>query len=145
MTHEDAGNYAKKHPAGTTVEAGIRARIREQASAGCIACAAAHRIAEELRVAPAQVGIGIDLLEYRIGGCQLGLFGHTPHKRVVTPAGSVAHDLQKAIEFALVDGRLPCADAWSIADRCGMSRLAVAGACEALAIKISACQLGAFR
>jgi hypothetical protein len=145
MTHEDAGSYSKKHSEGTQVDEKIISRIRERMSDGSISCAAAHSIAAGLGITPAEVGIGIDLLECRIGNCQLGLFGHSPSKRIVTPADSVAPALQSAIEGALANNRLACTEAWSIAAQFGISRMEIAAACESLAIKISSCQLGAFR
>jgi hypothetical protein len=44
----------------------------------------------------------------------------------------------------LVDGRLPCAEAWRIADERNLKKMDVSSAVEALEIKIKPCQLGAF-
>jgi hypothetical protein len=144
MTHHDAGGFAAKHPQGTTVAPAVRQSVQHRLDDGAITCRAAHEIAEELGVAPGQVGVAIDLLEGRIRKCQLGLFGYGPGRKAVAPAGHVAPDLRAAIEAAAVDGRLACAEAWRIADTSAIARMAVANACEALKIKISKCQLGAF-
>jgi hypothetical protein len=144
MTHRDRGHFAAKHPAGTKVDARLADAVRQRASAGLMTCEEAFEIAAALGVTPGQVGMAIDMQEGRIHKCQLGLFGYTPRKKVVQAAASVPPELRSAIVAALARGRLPCAAAWRIADTAGLSRLAVANACETLEIKIAACQLGAF-
>jgi hypothetical protein len=86
----------------------------------------------------------MDLMEIRLTKCQLGLFGYTPEKKIVTPAESVAPDLEAAIKAAVENGRLSCERAWQMADGRGIKRLAFSSACEALGIKVKPCQLGAF-
>ncbi|MDD5723820.1 MAG: hypothetical protein PHY29_08810 [Syntrophales bacterium] len=144
MAHEDAGHYAAKHGAKTrpapAVEQALRAAIEENA----IACASAHKIAQTLKVAPAEVGVAVDLMEARLTRCQMGLFGYTPEGRIVNPAGELSPELEGAIRESLVNGRLPCLSSWEIAKRLGLAKMDVARACEALKIKISSCQLGAF-
>jgi hypothetical protein len=80
----------------------------------------------------------------RLARCQLGLFGYGDPKRIVHPAEQVAPELEQAIHEGLVEGRLPCAEAWAIAARFGLSKLEVANAAEKLEIRIEQCQLGAF-
>ena len=109
-----------------------------------MACAVAFKIAEELHAAPIDVGSALDLEEISIVKCQLGLFGYSPEKKIVRPAESVSEILQKEITAGLTDGRLPCAQAWAIAQKLHQSKLDVAAACEKLGIKIKPCQLGAF-
>jgi hypothetical protein len=144
MTHEDAGHYATKHPQGTALNTTIAKAIENKATNGTLTCAAAHAIAEDLKVAPAEVGRSMDLLEIRLTKCQLGLFGYTPEKKIVTPADSVAPDLEAAIKAAVENGRLSCERAWQLADEWGLKRLAFSAACEAIGIKVKPCQLGAF-
>ena len=144
MTHEDAGHYAAKHP-DATIDATIAAAIEKRQSDARIACAAAHAIATQCGCAPQLVGVNIDLLEKRISHCQLGLFGHGGKKgKAVQAAADIAPELASAIRSARVDGRIACADAWTVADRLQLKRIDVACACEALGIKVGACQLGAF-
>jgi len=143
MTHEDAGHYAEKHK-GAVVDEKIAARVREKASGDSLSCGAAHVIAGELGVVPAEVGKTMDLLEIRIEKCQLGLFGYGEKKRIVTPAKAVTPALEKAIRGGLVAGRLPCKAAWDLADRFSMKKLDLANACEKLGIKINSCQIGSF-
>jgi hypothetical protein len=144
MTHEDAGHYAAKHPQGTEPNAALAEEIEKRADQGALTCAAAHAIAEALAVAPAEVGRCLDLMEIRLTKCQLGLFGYTPEKKIVSPADEVAPALEKAINDAIADGRIACASVWQIADHEGLKRLALAAACEALNVKVKPCQLGAF-
>lgn len=144
MAHEDAGHYAAKHPEGTKLNSEIAGRVEAKVGDGRIACAAAHEVAEELQVAPSEVGVTIDLTETRINTCQLGLFGHSPQKRILKPAEHVSPDLQKAIEEARNEKGLSCFAVWEIADQFNIPRLEVASACEMLKVKISFCQLGTF-
>lgn len=144
MPHEFCGHYAAKHPPGTEADERIAEAVRAAASDGRVSCAAAHRIAADLGVHPSEVGKTMDLLEYRIAKCQLGLFGYTPEKKIVDPAETVLQELRDALSAALANDRLPCESAWRIADRFGISRLAVAAACETTNLRVSPCQLGAF-
>jgi hypothetical protein len=122
----------------------ITKAIRERLSEGKLRCADAFRIAEEMAVMPLDVGQAADTLEVRLARCQLGLFGYGDPRRIVQPAAQVAPELEQAIRDGLVDGRLPCAEAWVIASRLGLPKLEVANAAEKLEIRISQCQLGAF-
>lgn len=140
MTSNHSKRFADKHPQGTVVDAALSQAVRDHLVEQKISCVAAHRIAAQLKLPPADVGKAIDLQEARIRECQLGLFGH----KSVQPADTVTPQLKAAIESVLVKGRLPCAQAWRIADAAGLPRMAVAAACEMLKIKISKCQLGAF-
>ena len=143
MTHEDAGHYAEKHK-GAKLNEKIAAKVREKMADNILSCGAAHVIAEELNVAASEVGIALDLLEVRIGKCQMGLFGYVEKKRIVKPADKVEPEFQKGIESLLVDGRLPCKAAWDLAEKFNMKRLDLANACEKLKIKINSCQIGSF-
>jgi hypothetical protein len=144
MTHEDEGHYAAKHPPDTNLNPGIAEEVKQNMKDGKISCSAASKIARELKVPPADVGVTIDLLEARINRCQLGLFGYVPEKTIVKPADSVPKELEKTIKDLLVDDRLPCKTSWEIAEKFGIPRMNVSAACETLKIKISVCQLGSF-
>ncbi len=145
MTHEDAGHYAAKHPPKTELKPEVEKKIREKLQGDTITCAAAHAVASDLAIAPADVGVALDLMEARIEKCQMGLFGYSPEKCIVKPAPEVVPQLRKAIEQALVDNRLPCLAAWDSAKKLGIAKMDVAAACEALKIKICTCQIGAFK
>lgn len=111
-------------------------------------CVTAHQIAASLGVDPLQVGKVADELGVRIWACQMGLFGYgqkpLPEYRLVRPAESVPDDLAVDLRDAVVNGKLPCATAWAIADRYGLAYLEVANVAEALGLKVKPCQLGCF-
>ena len=144
MTHEDGPKFSRKHGADAQADPNATEKIKQRAVDGQVACAVAFKIADELNIAPAEVGKAIDLLDYKIFKCQLGLFGYQPDKKVVEPKAPESQQLEQAIREALVDKKLACRDAWSIAGRFEVSKMTVSGACEALGIKIKPCQLGAF-
>ncbi|MBN1614321.1 MAG: hypothetical protein JW950_07635 [Deltaproteobacteria bacterium] len=127
---------------------GVRPDLLEALKArsvdGRIACAEAERIARNIGTAMIEVGRALDLMGIAISRCQLGLFGYSPEKKIVKPAGNVAPKLANAIAGALSEGRLSCSSAWEIAGNQGISRMEVSSACEAQGIKIKHCQLGAF-
>lgn len=144
MAHEDAGHYAAKHP-GATVDPEIANAIAAKEKDGHITCAAAHAIAKKLNCPPPTVGVNIDLLEKRIRRCQLGLFGYGLKKaKRVKPAAMVTQELEGAIRGAMTGDRITCKASWDLAKKLGLTRLEMSSACEALGIRISKCQLGAF-
>jgi len=127
------------------VVARIKALTREDDR---LPCATAHQIAVSLRVDPLEVGKAADELGVHIWACQMGLFGYgkkpSPEYKLVRPAESVPDDLADELRGELLNGRLPCAAAWTVADRRGLSYLEVADAIETLGLKVSPCQLGCF-
>jgi len=145
MTHEDEGHYTAKHPIGTELSKQIAEAVKRKVVNGRITCSAAHAIANELNFSPADVGMAIDLLEVRINKCQLGLYGYSPQKRIVKPAKEVSQQLEEVIKTSLVNNRMPCLSCWEIAKKFGIAKMKISEACELLKIKISPCQLGAFR
>ena len=90
------------------------------------------------------MGKAADLMEIKLVKCQLGLFGYEPVKKIVKPKPAANTDLEKAIRSSLVDGKLSCEAAWEIAHEFNISKMSVSAICEALKIKITPCQLGAF-
>jgi len=144
MTHSDAGRYSAKHEAGVSPDERIAGAVREKAVEGALPCAEAERIGAALGVKLEEVGRTLDLLELRIGRCQLGLFGYGPERKAVQPASSVAKDLEESIRGRLADGRLPCRAAWEIAAELRITRMEVSAACETQKVRIKPCQLGAF-
>lgn len=144
MTHKDTGNYAGKRR-GRALDETIAVKIKEKISDNRISCAEAHSISVELNVTPADVGTAIDLLEVRIIKCQLGLFGYGKEKSIPLLSDRVSPDIELAIKSSLVNDRLPCSTAWEIAKKFKVSRPMISAACETMKIKISPCQLGAFK
>jgi hypothetical protein len=144
MAHEDAGKYSRKHPAGTSCDPAIVAAVKAKAENGRVACAVAHDMAADFRVAPSEIGKTMDLLEYRIVKCQLGLFGYSPEKKIVKASEDVSEELRNLLRQSAADGKISCASCWKSAQTLVISKMAVSEACELLGIKISPCQLGAF-
>ena len=144
MKLEKGHKYSDKHGAGVRLKSDIEEKIDMNAKDGELACAVAFIIADELGASPADIGRAMDLLDIRLIKCQLGLFGYKPDKKAVKAKPPASRQLQEAIQNALVDERLACLDAWDIAGRFNVPKMAVSGACEALSIKIKPCQLGAF-
>jgi hypothetical protein len=144
MTHEDRGHYAKKHPADRSINPEIAKAVKKRTSNETISCVEAFKIAGDLNLQPAEIGVTVDFLETRIVKCQLGLFGHSPEKSIVKPAKNVSSALEETIRERLVNGRLSCKAAWEIAEQTGMPKMGVSSACETLEIKINSCQLGSF-
>ena len=145
MTHEDEGHYSLKHPDALALDDRIAEAVRLKAAAGEITCAASHKIAADLNVLPSEVGKTVDLMEIRVTKCQLGLFGYGPQRCIVEPSEPVTDALKTAILAAVKDERLTCLSAWGIADQMGLKKMDITGACEALKVKISSCQIGSFK
>ncbi|MCP4675727.1 MAG: hypothetical protein GY854_09520 [Deltaproteobacteria bacterium] len=146
-THINQGDYGKKHPQNTQLNERIAEAIKARADDTRLACSAGAHIAEDLGVTMEEVGRAADLIEVKVSKCQLGLFGYGKTKnksRIMEPADTVAPELEEAIRGALDGGKLPCASAWEIASKHGISKLAVCAAADALKIKSTHCQLGAF-
>ncbi len=144
MTREHEGNFAQKHGPDARLDPAVKEKIEKKIKNGQLGCAAAFQIAEELGISPAEIGKALDLMEIKLMKCQLGLFGYEPGKKKVEPKKPESPGLAGAIEAALADGKLSCHDAWDLARRFNVGKMTVSAACEALNIKIKACQLGAF-
>ncbi len=124
----------------------LKEYILEQAKEGELPCALAFEIADKKGMPIEDIGNYADLLEIRLTKCQLGLFGYTPNKKKVTPVHPSDSGLKNAIESALTpaEGCLSCKNAWHIASTQKCKKMDVSCACEAMKIKITNCQLGAF-
>jgi hypothetical protein len=122
----------------------IQQAISQKAIDKKLGCAAAFEIAAELNVSPRAVGRAMDQMDYRMIQCQLGLFGHSPERKIVRPEKTIEPRLKAAIEAAAEDGRVSCLKAWHIAAQLQVSKMTVSNACEGLGIKIKPCQIGAF-
>lgn len=144
MTHANKGNFKAKHSPETKVLKSLYDAIQKATAAGDISCTSAEGIAMRQNITMQTVGTAIDVMEINIVKCQLGLFGYGPEKMAVKAAKSVNKELEDAIRGGLRKDRLPCEEAWRIADSFKIPRMKVAAACEALKIKVKPCQLGAF-
>jgi len=145
MTHEDEGQYAKKHGPAAAARAGVMEAVNARSEAGQLSCESAFLIADELGATPTEVGLAIDRSEIKLVRCQLGLFGYVEGKRlIVRAAKSVSPELEDALRKGLVNGKLPCANAWAIARQFELPRMSITAACEKIGLRIRPCQLGAF-
>ncbi len=138
------GKFSGKHGKDAVADPAIESEIKNLAKKGELPCAVAFKIAEKLNVLPGEVGKAVDLLNFSLTKCQMGLFGYTPEKRIVKAQDAPNPDIEKAIRAALVNDRLPCASAWKIAAGNNLTKLAIGGVCEGMGVKIKPCQLGAF-
>lgn len=125
-------------------EESLRQFLQERSSQGELSCQAAFEAAAAYGLPPGQVGKYADRFGLHLVKCQLGLFGYPPQKKIVAPLDAVDADLAAAIRAGMENDRLPCRNAWEIADRLQLPRMTVSAACETLGVKIKPCQLGAF-
>jgi len=144
MNPSKKSSLQKKHTPGIKINEAIKDEIEKHVEDKQLPCAVAFAVAEKLMVTPQEVGVTLDLLNYKITKCQLGLFGYQPNKKRVKGLVDIPEDLKMAINEALVDNRLACKSAWQIAGNCHVGKMTVSSACETLGIKIKPCQLGAF-
>ena len=144
MNRTKGQKFSDKHGPEATVNNLIKDKVLANAKSGELACAVAFKIAGEINKPPAEIGKTVDLLDFKLVKCQLGLFGYKPEKKIVRPKTPEDPKLEDAIRAALVDDKLSCHDAWVIAHKNNVSKMAISAACEVLNIKIKPCQLGAF-
>jgi len=124
----------------------LEKEIERRSIDGRLPCIAAFAIAKHLGVPLGKVLDQINGADVQIVHCQLGLFGYHAFgdKRFAGSLIRVPDRLTAALREACVDGALPCAAAWKIAEREGLPRPVVGSAAEALEIRIAPCQLGCF-
>jgi len=144
MKRQKGKKFAEKHESNAPVNEKIKDLIMRRAKNNELSCAAAFKIAAELKVSPAEMGKTADLMEISLVKCQLGLFGYTPEKKIVKPKAAANPDLESAIRDARVAGKISCESAWEIARRFDVSKMTISSVCEQLNIKVKPCQLGAF-
>jgi len=144
MSLHKGKQFAQKHGPDAKPDILIKDEIFKKAENNEVPCAVAFEIAKELQVSTDTVGMNVDMLNFKLTKCQLGLFGYYPQKKMVKPQDLENQDLNDVLTDALVDGRLSCKSAWDIASSFKVNKMKVSGACEAMGIKIKNCQLGAF-
>jgi hypothetical protein len=143
MESKQGSSFSDKHTERITPDPRLNDEISKHAQSGELPCAVAFRIAETLRLAPEDVGRAVDALDIKLIKCQLGLFGYKPEKKILR-AQTPDSEIENAIRNASAAGKLSCRNAWDIASRFKVSKMAVSAACEAMGVKIKPCQLGAF-
>ncbi len=152
MTINSKKNFGAKYNSDLKPDIIIQQEITKLINNNRLPCNTAFKIAEKLGVPAEQVGKTADLINCRLIGCQLGLFGYKTKNNKAIPEGSADNnlpkgmpkDLQQTITDRLVHEKLRCKDCWDIASRFKISRIAVGRLCNSMNIKITGCQLGAF-
>ena len=144
MVSSEGKNFADKHGRDASADPRIRDEIVNRVTEGKLPCALAFELAESLGVEPEQIGMTVDLLNFRLTKCQLGLFGYSPDKKIVKPVIPENSEITSAIAAEATGERLSCRAAWDIAIRFNIPKMTVSDACEAMNIGIKPCQLGAF-
>ena len=104
MAHEDKGHYAAKHK-GRQINETIAKEIQALSDDNIIKCARVHGIGKQLNIAPSEIGVQTDLLEYRIADCQLGLFGYSDGKKRFDPDIEIAPDINELLDKKSKNGR----------------------------------------
>ncbi len=143
MTHLDTGNYAAKHT-DSQIPDDLKQKVAAAAENRRLSCAKAHQLALETGFSPAEVGRALDLLEIRLTGCQLGLFGQNREKKKIEAGTPPSPELCETLQAGLINHCLPCLKAWETAISFNLKKTEITAACETLKIKIAPCQLGAF-
>ena len=145
MRRDKNSTFAEKHGSQAEANPTLVQAVTSKFPDGELACASAFVLAKDENATPADIGKTVDLMNYRIVKCQLGLFGYTPNKKKFVAVDSGAYpEVDKAILAVAEDQKIPCTRAWEIADRMQISKLTMGSICEGLNMKISDCQLGAF-
>ncbi len=152
MTINSKKSFAAKHNSDLKPDIIIQQEITKLINNNRLPCKAAFKIAKKLGVSAEQVGKTADIINCRLIGCQLGLFGYkTKNNKAISknsaddnlPKG-LPKNLKKAIADKLIHEKIRCKDCWDIASRFKISRIAAGRFCNSMNIKITECQLGAF-
>ena len=121
--HQDEGNYAGKHPEGAVLNEAVVEILKKKVKNERISCKAAHEAASLARVSPAEIGRTLDILEVRINGCQLGLFGHkTDHGKAEFRLPENPEALRKAVADASNEEGISCDALWKAAAGAGCTK-----------------------
>ncbi len=122
--------------------------LRSNLVNGKLPCKQAFFVAQKLGLSPMTVGKKAFQLGIKISACQLGLFDneHNNEQDAETTHSGIegAAEMALAIRARLVDGQLPCAAAWALADQYRIRKKKLSETVDALGIRISSCQLGCF-
>lgn len=144
--HDPNVKYAEKHDAGAEPDPVLKQLLgmRPKTDKKELSCSLAMQLGQSARLNPAEVGRTLDILEYRVNLCQLGLFGHKPVSRILA-AAKPGEEIASAVKAAIQpDGGITCAAIWELAKALKLPKMTVASYCLHLKAKIKSCQLGAF-
>ncbi len=118
--------------------------VKAAAKDGRISCARGFELSRETGFSPAEIGAAMNENKIRISSCQFGLFG-CETKTKAAPPDTLDKKTEDSIRQNLTGGKIPCETAWRIAEELKMKKTDIASACDKMNVKISACQLGAFK
>ncbi len=111
---------------------------------GRLPCSVAFDVAREVKVGRRQVGDAANSLKVRVVDCQLGCFD----SKKATHDDLVGKEINRAVidevESSMVDGHLPCAVAFKVAETLQVTPREVGDAATMKKIMINNCQLGCF-
>lgn len=144
MPSERGKVFSEKHDSEARPDPVLSKEIQKRLKDQAIPCAVAFNLARDMKVTPLEVGKTADLLDISISACQLGLFGYKPKKKIIKAKNTTNQDLIDTTKASLKNERLPCREAWKIAERFKVAKLTVGNVAQANGIKIKYCQLGAF-
>lgn len=127
----------------------IEEMIRTYPEKDKLPCPVAHFIAASLKTTPEEVGDIATVLKVKLYQCQLGLFGYgrkgaSGYKILGRPV-EISQEVLDKIRNASQDGRISCRQLWDIADAAGIFRPEAGNAADSLGLKVTPCQLGAFK
>jgi hypothetical protein len=127
----------------------IEEMIRTYPEKDKLPCPVAHFIAASLKTTPEEVGDVATVLKVKLYQCQLGLFGYgrkgaSGYKILGRPV-EISQEVLDKIRNASQDGRISCRQLWDIADAAGIFRPEAGNAADSLGLKVTPCQLGAFK
>ncbi|MCX7815953.1 MAG: hypothetical protein N2317_00375 [Syntrophales bacterium] len=122
----------------------LQKEIETELKEGRLPCVSAEKLSRRKNLRLQEIGYVCNTLGIRIGWCQLGLFGHGSKGKILIKTIQPSPEMEKMIRRYLANGSIPCCSVWKIAAKLRLPRLYVAAMCEALNVKISPCQLGAF-
>lgn len=127
----------------------IREMIAVHPQKGRLPCAVAHYIAASLAVTPIEVGTAATEMGVKLDQCQLGLFGYGRKGRssykILGRRVEVDQGVLDLIGSRAKAGRISCRELWDIAESSGITRAEAGNAADSLGIKVTPCQLGAFK
>lgn len=145
-SHDPNIKFAEKHAEAAEPNPVLKQLLsmRPRTDKKELSCALAMQLGKSAKVSPAEVGRTLDILEYRINLCQLGLFGHKPVSRILA-AGKPGEEIAKAIKAAITsEGTIACSTIWELAKTFKLPKMTMASYCLYLKAKIKPCQLNAF-
>jgi len=122
----------------------LEEKVRASLVEGGIPCKSAWEIAGESGLSKRDMGSELNNMEIRCYDCQLGAFGAEKATHQELEGREVNRTIADKIEASVIDGRLPCAVAFKIAETLQVVPREVGDTATQTKIKFNKCQLGFF-